>query len=329
MASKYNLSTNETQSQEPSRNESNKETNEISLDEYEKTIEQIYQNEIENLGTKDEGVKREQKNLKLAEEILKKKKGKVVSDFGKVQFHNPVCICVSEGHRTIFVSEKGASIITMLDLNGEYKDKFKSNELKSPWGMAIKDDTIYVTDIEVRAVLTFSITQHALKDGLTSQPNFIQPRQLAINCANEVWVADEEGKEVVILNKELELIDKISNEKIQSPMDIKFTYAQAYILSRGDNNLISIHILEQNTREYLKLILQSNIDNPINSYFFQIKFNVILLPDSHSKSILVYSLSGEKITTLARERAMALSLDVLGDDIFILYKLDSAPLKKL
>ena len=269
-------------------------TNEISIEEYDKMIEQTYQEEIENLSTKEGGIEREQQNPKFVEKIMKKK----VEDAKKINksnLHNPVCICVSEGHRTIFVSEKGASIITMLDLNGEYKGKFKNNELKSPWGLAIKDDTIYVTDIEVRAVLTFSITQHALKDGLTSLPNFIQPRQLAINWTNEVWVADEEGKEVVILNKELELIDKISNEKIHSPMDIKFAYAQAYILSRGDDNVISIHILEQNTREYQRSIIQAN-NNPIFCHFFTLLVNTTLTQDSNSKSIIVYNISGEKIT---------------------------------
>ena len=109
---------------------------------------------------------------------------------------------------------------------------------------------------------------------------------------NEVWVADDLGNKIVIQDEKLRQIETIIDNDIEFPMDIKFTYAQAFILSRNEGK-VSVHMFDQNTKEYTNMIIHSNNIDPIDCHIFQI----------HTKV-----------------RDMPLCLAVLQDDIYILYK---------
>ena len=127
--------------------------------EYEKRIEQTYQAEEKTLVMNNGKIEEKEYQTFLA--AFLKKKGKEI-DLTKLLLHNPACVCVSESHEIVFVSTTGDSSITMLDLDGQCKGKIANKELKSPWGMVIQDDTIYVTDIEARSVFSFSISQQTV-----------------------------------------------------------------------------------------------------------------------------------------------------------------------
>ena len=285
-------------------------------------IEEMYKAEIDYLeaGTIDT----EKQNHTTQTTLLKK--DRKLKDFGKENLQKAVCVCISEEHQIVLVTLSGTSSIAMLNLSdGSLIHDIKHIELKSPWGLAIKDDTIYVTDIENTAVMTFIITQQTTwKVGSISQASFVLPRQLAINCANEVWVADEEEERIVILEKSLIQKGMIENTNIRSPRDIKFTYNKAYILDK-----YNVHVFDQNTREYQRSIIKPT-DIPMQSYFFKIISNLILIPNHNLKAILVYDLSGDKKKEFkVKESAIPMCLDVWRNDIYILYpKLPKPQIKK-
>ena len=267
--------------------------------------------------------------------IMLQKKGTDLEDVSKENLQKAISVCVSQEHQVVLVSLTGNSSIAMLGLqDGEIKEHIRSNELKSPWGIAIKDDIVYVTDTVHIGIIAFSITLPNRVERSNFQNIFKQPRQLAINSGDELWVADNEGKAIIILNKQLEKIDEIREIKglnIDSPIDVKFSYREACILSLDKNRRASVHIFEQNTRDYLKTTINSTIGVPIQSYSFAILSNLILIPDYFSKSILVYDFLGKKkYEIILKLPSIPLSIDISKDTIYVLCsKLSSAQLKKI
>ena len=294
---------------------------------HEDSIKEMYTAEIKYLEQKIGDIE----TGMLDQATIVKKKAEELKTFSQVILHKPICVCISEKDNIVFISLSGNSSIAMLELsNGSIICNITSSQLKSPWGLAIKDDIIYVTDIENIGVKAFSILQRTQKKGLNNKTDIVRPRQLAINSANEIWVADDLGNKIVILDEKLRQIGTIIDDKIKLPMDIKFAYSQAYILSR-DEECVTVHMFDQDNRKNLTstICIQSTKDNLIQSYFFKIISNIILIPNYHTKSILVYDLSGKKIHEFkTMVSATPLSLDVCRDKIYILYpKLPKMQLK--
>ena len=287
-------------------------SNQQNLDE--NLIENIYKCESDDLHKSETNIHEPDQYIQRA--IIDRSE-ETIKYFNKKIFSKAKCVCFSEEHQIIFISVIGTSSIEMLNLQGECVRQIKSRFLKAPWGIAVHADSLYVTDSYNMSLMEFYIPTESLKVNVF-EFKFTQPRQLAINRHNEIWVADKRGRKVVIINEKTNQVRYLEDKRIKYPMDIKFTDDEALILTQEKKG-ISIHIFMQITKEYLHQIIQSTRVDKVSCEFFTIFEDTIFIPDLYSKTVLIYDLSGKKIRALWKSISKPICLHVTKDNVYLLF----------
>ena len=117
--------------------------------------------------------------------------------------------------------------------------------MRWPWGIAIHNYNVYVTDIEQHVVLHFKavngIHLMAKVGGKGSGiGQFNQPKQLAVSANGDVFVPDSYNHRVQVLDNDLHYQRHISHHSMRQPRDVKLTPEEVYVLSSSSP---CVHIL--------------------------------------------------------------------------------------
>ena len=107
--------------------------------------------------------------------------------------------------------------------------------MKSPSGIAICNDDMYVSDTGIHALFQFKIEsdiRFVTKLGTrgTGNGEFYWPTNLAVSTHGDVYVADCNNNRVQILDSSLQYIRTLTEQSIQQPHDIKLTADSVYLL---------------------------------------------------------------------------------------------------
>lgn len=177
-------------------------------------------------------------------------------------FDKPECVLYYQDS-TIFVSnicgsssKKDANgFISIINTDGDIIEKYWIKGLDAPKGMFIKNDKLYITDIN--KVLVADIrTKKVIQELLIDDSQFLN--DIVIDEANNIYISDTKGNCVYMLNNE-------SQKKLNG------VYTGANGLSIANDNLYigtrkGIYLYEIETKKYQKLI--ENTGNVDGIYVF-------------------------------------------------------------
>ena len=199
-------------------------------------------------------------------------------------------------NESIYIADTGNSRIQVFSTAGEFLSEFGEEQLSRPYSIALYDKWVFVGDVRFNAVLKFQISNN----------NFIcqsaigvlsSPFGIAVDTDGEVFVADHNNNRIVVLSLELKLVREIGKGRFECPHDVKIHNNNIFVADSNEIN--NIHIFTKSgdkIRSFLKL------DNGTGYVYFCFDLcNNIIVSDSLSKSIQIFTIAGELIHKIVCE----------------------------
>ena len=221
---------------------------------------------------------------------------------GPGEFNSPRGVSVQENTGHIFIADSKNKRIQIFSEIGEHLTHFGCQHLISPWGILAHQNTVFISDTEVNALFKFTTPDLTLRTVVgrkgTGNGEFRNPRQLVISPNELIYVADQGNDRVQILDYNLALRGCLQHQSMTSPVDVKFSVNQIFVLSYWDNPCIHIFAL---TGEKLRSIIPRGVQ--INSPFFfclDASKNIIV-SDRLSNRVKVFSPKGDLLHVIGGE----------------------------
>ena len=173
---------------------------------------------------------------------------------------------------------------------GKFVAEFGKDLLNRPYSIALNDNWVFVSDWNHKAVFKFQISNNKFVCQ-SAKGELVWPLGISVDTNGEVLVADCSNNRIAILNSELKLDRKIGKEKLKYPRDVKMNKNNIFVAD--SNKINNIHIFTESgdiIRSFIKL---DNGTGPIH-FCFDL-YNNIIVSDSRSNSIQIYTINGELI----------------------------------
>ena len=199
-------------------------------------------------------------------------------------------------NESIYIADTDNNRIQIFSTAGKFVAEFGKGQLYNPHSIALNDKWVFVSDLYLNAVLKFQITNNKFVCR-SARGELNCPLGITVDTNGEVLVADRDNNRIAVLNSELKLVREIGKGKLVGPRDVKINKNNIFV---ADNNEINnIHIFTESgviIRSFMKL------DNEKYRIHFCLDFNNnIIVSDNVSKSIQIYTISGELIHKIVCE----------------------------
>ena len=217
---------------------------------------------------------------------------------GELYWPRGVTIEQSSGH--IYVADMHNSRIQIFSETGEYINQFEHQHLQAPWGILTYRESIFVTDIGHHAIFRFQLSNLKMvkrvgKLGSGNQ-DFNLPRQLAISPNQQLYVPDQFNNRIQIFSTDLAFEGSLTHQTMTTPVDIKFTNNEMFVLSHEDNPCIHVFSLSGDKSRSLvtRGIARGRRMQVGGAFFFCLdKFNNIVISYCFAHTIKVFSPAGD------------------------------------
>ena len=219
---------------------------------------------------------------------------------GEIRWPNAVAIDTNTNR--IYIVEGMGPRISIFSDTGVFLNTFKFEEAMLPYGIAIHQDNIYITDIVGHYIHHFKVPDIRFvskvggKGSGTGQ--FNDPLGIAASTNGDVYVADQQNDRIQILDKNLIYQRSISHDSIKRPKDIKLTRVNVHILSVVENGSPCIHILSYSGDKIRSLITCGDDMQVMWPTFFCIDDNNNLILNDITNQIKIFSNEGALIHTI-------------------------------
>ena len=241
-------------------------------------------------------------------------------------------IAIEEETNLIYVAEANDSDkgrISIFTEAGDYLKSVKLDEMKSPYGIAIHRDNIYLTDYKEHCVTHFRKKDEKinfiLKFGSRGRNNdqFIYPGQLAVSPEGELYIPDLTNKRIQIFDESLNYLRTLKHEYITHPRDIKIKSDELYILNSTPNCILVI----SKEGNFLKRLLFQNFIGELSSpHFFCLDSEGnFLVSDADTKLIIVFLMYEERVQILENVQNECWKIANLGGLIYFNGKVLTMP----
>ena len=229
--------------------------------------------------------------------------GKKGSAPGELNWPRGVTIEQASGH--IYVADMFNSRIQIFSETGECLNQFGDQHLKKPWGILIYQDSIFVTDMGLHAIFRFKLSDLTMikrvgKKG-SGKKEFTLPRQLAISPNQLLYVPDDSNNRIQILSTDLTFLDSLRHPIMTSPVDVKFTNNEMFVLSFVDNPCI--HVFTLSGEKSRSLVTRGGIGMQVSGalFFCLDGLNNIVISDWSAHDIKVFSPAGDLLHKIGQE----------------------------
>ena len=221
------------------------------------------------------------------------------------ELHNPNAVAIDRNSNHIYVAEGSLlgnfARISIFSDGGEFLNSYTHEHMKSPFGIAIHTNNMYVSDIEVQAVFQFKIESDirlVAKLGTkgTGNGEFYYPSNLAVSTNGDVYVGDHDNNRIQILDSSLHYLRTLTEQPIPRPRDIKFTADSVYVLC-GVSPCIRVFSY---TGDMLRSLITRGDQLQVNNawYFCLDSQENIIISDFVTSDIKAFSKEGTLIRTI-------------------------------
>ncbi|KAI6649084.1 hypothetical protein LOD99_6805 [Oopsacas minuta] len=226
-------------------------------------------------------------------------------------FNNPRGVTIEPESGHIYVADMNNSRIQIFSQEGHHLNIFGDRHLKSPWGILIHEDNIYVTDRGHDAIFLFKLPELTMikrvgKEGHGSE-KFYYPSQPAISPNQHLYVPDCLNNRLQILATNLVFKDTLRHKTMKGPVDVKFTNNEMFVLSWFDN--LCIHVFTLSGEKSRSLVTRGRGMQVVIAYFFCLDgHNNIVISDWSAHQIKVFSPEGDLLHKIGHTKPSGLSI---------------------
>ena len=220
----------------------------------------------------------------------------------KDELYLPRGLALDEPNQLIYVADCGNSRAQVVSVNGKFLRRFGQGILQSPWGIAVSEDNVYVTDRYLHAVLQFSKKDYELvrRTGTEGegegQLNY--PRGLCIDYNGDVYVADTGNHRVSVFSKDLDFLKHLFTQQLESPCDVKVTTSSVVVLDWSPN---CVHFFSRSGALLRSSVTQVE-NGMVNSldFFCLDPLGNVLITDDYSSNFKIFFPSGQLMHTIGK-----------------------------
>ena len=212
-------------------------------------------------------------------------------------------LVIDELNQLIYIADHSNSRIQVVSFTGNFLKRFGQGILKLPFGIAVTEENVFVTDHDLHALLQFRkkdcklMKRTGTKGGGDGQLYY--PKGLCIDSNGDMYVADCSNHRVSVFSKELKFLNCIGNQQLKYPRDVKVTQDSVVVLDWSPNCL---HFFSRRG-ELLRSFLTQGEDGMVyGPWFFCLDITGnILVTDYNRHCIKIFSPSGQLIHTIGKE----------------------------
>ena len=219
------------------------------------------------------------------------------------ELYQPKGLALDEPNQLIYIADYWNSRIQVVSFAGKFLKKFGQGILYSPWGIAVTEDNVFVTDINLHALLQFGKKDYKLvrrtgtRGGGEGQLNY--PYGLCIDYNGDVYVADCFNNRVSVFSNNLNFLKHLGTQQLKYPSDVKVTPNSVVVLDRSPN---CIHFFSRSGDLLRSCVTQGEDGMVFGPRFFCLDTaGNILITDWDRHSIKILSPSGQLIHEIGKE----------------------------
>ena len=214
----------------------------------------------------------------------------------------PRGLALDEPNQLIYIADFFNSRIQVVSFSGKFLKRFRQGILIQPWGIAVTEDNIFVTDFMLNALLQFGKKDYKLvrRTGTEGggEGQLYYPRGLCIDYNGDVYVADCDNHRVSVFSKDLNFLKHLGAQQLKNPNDVKVTPDSVVVLDKSPN---CIHFFSR-SGDLLRSCVTQGEDGMVYSprFFCLDTAGNILISDFHRHSIKILSPSGQLIHEIGK-----------------------------
>ena len=244
-------------------------------------------------------------DLKDVDYSLKKEPVIAVGKKGKAdnELNNAVGLALDELNQLIYIADCNNSRVQVVSFDGNFLMRFGLGILERPFGIAVTEDNVFVTDFNLHALLQFSkkdyklVRRTGIRGGREGELDY--PGGLCIDSNGDVFVADCNNHRVSVFSRDLKFLNCLTTQHLRYPRDVKVTQDSVVVLDRSPN---CIHFFSR-SGDLLRSCVTQGKDGMVYdpSFFCLDTVGNILITDYYRHSIKILSPSGQLIHTIGKE----------------------------
>ena len=210
-------------------------------------------------------------------------------------------VAFREETKEIFVADEKNSRIQIFHIEGHFIHEFGEEDLEMPSGLLIQEGYLFVTDWGWLSHSIFKYELNSLKLKKKIGINCFDPdkgynllRQPCTGPNGHIYIPDNNNNRLCIFTLVLERIKVIKLNEVTSPVDIKFSNDQMYVLSNTDKYCIHVCTLSGDRIESLvtRGEFRERMQVQFSNYFLIDPTNNIVISDFNSHDVKVFDASG-------------------------------------
>ena len=223
---------------------------------------------------------------------------------GPGELNCPHGVAIDSATNHIFVANGNNNRIDIFSETGDCLSQLGVGQLVTPWGIAIHENSLFVSGFWQHAISKFSLTDFSLVrqigSGGSGNGDFQYPRQLATDPSGNVFVADSGNDRICVFDTDLNHLRNIAHQAISHPYDITVSHNRIYVLCPFENPCMLVLSLEGHMLH--SLISRGDGMDVLKPFFFCLdKNNNFVISDEGTHCIRVFSPAGNLLHSIGRE----------------------------
>ena len=212
-------------------------------------------------------------------------------------------LALDEVNQLIYIADCDNKRIQVVYFEGKFLKRFGQDILKKPWGIAVTEDNVFVTDWGLHALLQFrkkdcKLVRRTGTEG-AGEGQLRVPQGLCSDYNGDVYVAEYGNNRVSVFSKHLQFLKCLGTQQLKIPVDLKVTPNSLVILDWNPN---CIHFYSRSGDLLSSCVTQGRDGMVYKPYFFCLDTaGNILITDTPRDDVKILSPSGHLIHEIGKE----------------------------
>ena len=148
-------------------------------------------------------------------------------------------LALDEVNQLIYIADRRNGRIQVVSFEGKFLKRFGQDIFKEPYGIAVTEDNVLVTDLSLHALLQFRkkdcklVRRTGTEGAVEGQLN--RPQGLCSDYNGDVYLADSGNHRVSVFSKQLQFLKCLGTQQLKTPGDVKVTPNSLVILDKSPN----------------------------------------------------------------------------------------------
>ncbi|KAI6650749.1 hypothetical protein LOD99_7800 [Oopsacas minuta] len=213
------------------------------------------------------------------------------------EFNDASGLALSESNQLIYIADKDNGRIQVVTYEGNFVTSFGQGKLVHPWGIAVTEDYVSVTDYHLHTLIKFSdLKLRMIGTRGSEKGELAYPRGLCSDYNGDLYVADCGNNRVCIFTENLTFVNCLGTQQLCYPRDVKVIPNSIAVLNGGP---ICVKFYSRSGHLIYSCLDQDGI--VLDPLFFCLDpIGNILMSDFYYDKIMILSPSGKLIHSIGR-----------------------------